>query len=54
MIRNRVSNPEGDFDNALTKAWEERKMPSLLQVKISPTDHSQALLRLAEHMSQHV
>ena len=45
---------EGEFDAALTKAWEDKSAMSLIQVHIAEDDSSQALQRLAEKMSQHV
>jgi indolepyruvate decarboxylase len=45
---------EGEFERALTKAWEDRSGPSLLHVHIAPDDHSRALLRLAERLGARV
>lgn len=43
---------EGEFDQALNAAWKEKTAPSILQVKIDPSDSSRALARLAERMSK--
>lgn len=43
---------EGEFDAALTKAWDDRSGPSILQVFIDQADHSRTLNRLAEKMSE--
>jgi indolepyruvate decarboxylase len=45
---------EGDFDQALTTAWQDRSGPSILHVMIDPNDCSRALAKLAEKMSQTV
>ncbi len=44
---------EGDFDSALSKAWNEPGV-SLIQVHLNATDKSQALGRLAERLSKKV
>jgi indolepyruvate decarboxylase len=45
---------EGEFDKALTAAWQDSTGPSILQVHLDPTDCSRALERLAERMSKTV
>ena len=45
---------EAEFDQALNAAWKEKTSPSILQVKIDPSDSSRALARLAERMSKTV
>lgn len=45
---------EGQFDAALSRAWEDRSGVSLIQVHLSPTDASKALRRLAERLGQRV
>jgi indolepyruvate decarboxylase len=45
---------EGDFDAALTAAWQDTSGPSILQVHLDPRDCSRALARLAERMSKTV
>lgn len=45
---------EGEFDTALSKAWDDRSGPSILQVFIDQADHSRTLNRLAEKMSETV
>lgn len=49
-----VIETEGEFDQALSTAWDDRSGPSILQVKIDAQDHSSALLRLAERMEKTV
>jgi indolepyruvate decarboxylase len=44
---------EGEFDQALAKAWNDKRM-SLIQVHLGLNDISQALERLAEHLSKRV
>jgi indolepyruvate decarboxylase len=45
---------EGDFDQALNAAWNDRTGPSILHVLIDPQDCSRALAKLAEKMSHTV
>lgn len=45
---------EGEFDAALTKAWNDRSGMSLLHVHLSVSDSSKPLQRLAARMSQRV
>ena len=45
---------EGEFDQALSKAWADQDAMSLIQVSISQDDCSQALDRLAEKLGKHV
>jgi len=45
---------EGEFDAAISQAWEDRSGPSLIHVHLSTTDASQALRRLAERLGQRV
>jgi indolepyruvate decarboxylase len=45
---------EGEFDRALTAAWENRREMSLLQVKIDVEDHSEALKRLASRLGKRI
>ena len=45
---------EGEFDSALTAAWNNRTGPSILHVHIGKTDHSPPLNRLAERMAARV
>ncbi len=45
---------EGDFDQALNKAWADLSGPSLLHVHLSKTDSSRALDRLGEKMQEAV
>jgi indolepyruvate decarboxylase len=45
---------EGEFDQALRKAWEERTTPSIIQVHIDETDSSEALQRLAERLGKRI
>ena len=42
-----------DADQALAKAWDDKQM-SLIQVHLGLNDISQALERLAEHLSKRV
>ena len=44
---------ESEFDQALAKAWDDKQM-SLIQVHLGLNDISQALERLAEHLSKRV
>ena len=43
---------EGEFDQALNAAWNDRSGPSILQVIIDPADCSRAISRMAERMSK--
>jgi indolepyruvate decarboxylase len=45
---------EGEFDQALTKAWSDRKSMSLIHAHIPLDDSSDALKRLAERLSGRV
>jgi len=45
---------EGDFDQALKKAWEDDTGMSLIQVHLSVTDRSRTLARLAERMAEKI
>jgi indolepyruvate decarboxylase len=45
---------EGEFDEALTRAWADTKGLSLIQVHLDPADHSTALARLTEKLSKRV
>lgn len=45
---------EGEFDEALTKAWNDRKAMSLIHTHIPLDDSSDALKRLAERLSSRV
>ncbi len=45
---------EGEFDSALTQAWNDRSGPSILHVHIGKTDQSPPLNRLAERMAARV
>lgn len=45
---------EGDFDRALSAAWEDRSGPSILHVHLDPRDCSRALERMAAMMSKSV
>jgi indolepyruvate decarboxylase len=45
---------EGEFEQALTRAWKERKQLSLIHVRLSKQDASRALTRLAERLGQRV
>ena len=45
---------EGEFDQALYKAWADTSGMSLIQVDIAEDDSSEALRRLAEKLSLHV
>ena len=45
---------EGDFDAALTAAWNDRSGPSILHVLLDPHDASPALQRLASMMQKTV
>jgi indolepyruvate decarboxylase len=49
-----VVRTEGDFDQALNAAWEDRGGPSVIRVMLSQTDSSQALSKLAQRMSKTV
>ena len=45
---------EGEFDEALSKAWADTSGMSLIQVHLDPADHSPALERLTEKLSKRV
>jgi indolepyruvate decarboxylase len=45
---------EGEFDQALREAWEDRANMHLIQVKLSVDDSSETLRRLAERLGQRV
>jgi indolepyruvate decarboxylase len=45
---------EGDFDAALSQAWNDKSGPSLLHVHLSESDSSPALDRLGEKMQEAV
>jgi indolepyruvate decarboxylase len=45
---------EGEFDAALSRAWNDRSGMSLIQAHIPPKDASDALRRLTERLSQRV
>lgn len=45
---------EGDFDEALEKAWQDQTAMSLIQVHLSVTDRSRTLERLAERLGDKV
>jgi indolepyruvate decarboxylase len=45
---------EGDFDKALTAAWNDRSGPSILHVHLDPKDCSTPLARLAAMMQKRV
>lgn len=45
---------EGEFDAALTKAWNDKSGPSLIQAHIPVGDASDALKRLTERLSKRV
>ncbi|MEX2316883.1 MAG: thiamine pyrophosphate-dependent enzyme [Pirellulales bacterium] len=45
---------EGQFDQALNKAWADQSGPSILHVHLDPNDASRALSRMAERMSKTV
>lgn len=45
---------EGEFDDALTRAWADRQGMSLIHAHICRHECSQALTRLAEKLSKHV
>jgi indolepyruvate decarboxylase len=45
---------EGEFDEALRKAWADKSGMSLIQVHLAADDHSKALDRLAERLSKRV
>jgi indolepyruvate decarboxylase len=49
-----VVNTEGEFDDALTKAWADTSAMSLIQVKIDENDISNALRRLGERLGQRI
>jgi indolepyruvate decarboxylase len=45
---------EGEFDQALSAAWQNRESPSIIQVHIDVTDSSEALQRLAERLGKRI
>lgn len=45
---------EGEFDRALTQAWEDRKTLHLIEVHLDPADCSTALKRLAAKMAENI
>ena len=45
---------EGDFDQALSAAWVDKRGPSILNVHLDPADRSRALDRMTARMSQTV
>ena len=45
---------EGEFDDALRRAWSDRKSPSIIQVHLDRNDCSRALSRLVERLSKRV
>jgi len=45
---------EGEFDNALRRAWADTSGMSLIRVHIGLTDRSQSMSRLAERLSKRV
>jgi indolepyruvate decarboxylase len=45
---------EGEFDAAITRAWQDRSGMSLIQVQVAPHDASQTLTRLAERLGPRV
>jgi indolepyruvate decarboxylase len=45
---------EGEFDAAITQAWEDRSGPSLIQVRLDRNDASHAMQRLAERLGMQV
>jgi indolepyruvate decarboxylase len=45
---------EGQFDDAINRAWNDRRGLSLIQAHIPPKDASDALRRLTERLSQRV
>jgi indolepyruvate decarboxylase len=45
---------EGDFDQALNAAWQDRSGPSILQALLEPNDASRALANMAARMSKTV
>jgi indolepyruvate decarboxylase len=45
---------EGEFDDALRKAWADTSAMSLIRVHIGLTDRSQALSRLADKLSHRI
>ena len=45
---------EGEFDEAIQLAWDDRSAASVVHVMISQEDHSRTLRRLAERMSHTV
>lgn len=45
---------EADFDTALAAAWADQSAPSILHVRLDPSDSSRALSRMAEMMSKSV
>jgi indolepyruvate decarboxylase len=49
-----IIRTEGDFDQALSAAWNASGGPSILQVMLDQKDCSRALATLAERMSKTV
>ena len=49
-----VIRTEGEFESALSLAWNDRSGPSVLQVHLHTDDHSAALHRLAERLADRV
>lgn len=49
-----VVRTEGEFDAALSAAWNDRSGPSILEVRLDPQDRSRALDRLAAMMQKTV
>jgi indolepyruvate decarboxylase len=45
---------EGDFDRALSEAWNDRSQASLIQVHLDRKDASNALHRLADRLSKKI
>ena len=45
---------EGEFDQALQEAWEDRSGPSILHVRIPQDDHSPPLIRLGERLGARI
>ena len=49
-----VVSTEGEFDDALRRAWTDRTAMSLIQVRLETDDASQTLTRLAERLGARV
>jgi indolepyruvate decarboxylase len=45
---------EGEFDVALSRAWQDTSQFSLIQVHLDTDDASQAMRRLAERLGRRV